>query len=143
MSTKPPWTLQREKILLDSASMIGTLTGFLLILFSENAHSPLCFWLGMAIWVIAIVLAITASLLNPDVQPRWRQRIRGMTITILSLSTIYLIFDAVAVLTHQDLFEWLGFIAMPVVVFPEMFILDRIMRRRMKAQGEDLQASRQ
>jgi hypothetical protein len=113
--------------------MIGALAGFLLILFSENARSSLYWWLGIAVWWITIVLAITASLLSPNQQPRWRQRIRGTLIISLNGSSIYFIFDALAVVTRQDIFVWLGMIAIPVVLLPGIFILDRIMRRRMKA----------
>lgn len=160
MNSKSQRTLQRERGVLDIASMIGTLAGILLIFFSNAifdlldsrvvlAHfdwwlilARFFWWLGIAAWWIAIVLAITASLMNQGQEPRWRRRLRGTLIMSLSGLSIFLVFDAFAVITHQGILLWLGIIAIPVVLLSGRFILKRIMRRRMAAGGEEQQASR-
>ncbi len=78
--------------------------------------------------------------MSKDQQPIWNWRTWITCYLTVGLSglIIYSLFDYLAARTHQEIFSWLGIIAIPVILLPAMVILGRIMRKQKRAQAKEL-----
>ncbi len=141
MSNPSPWTQhgEREKLFLDMAMVFSILAGVILALF----NGPFPWWLSLVAWWTAIILAITTTIISQDSQPYWclRQRIRGNLIIYLVGFSVFFLFKYLAAITHNDIFVWMGILAIPVVLLLLLFILQWTMKRQKKAREEKLLAS--
>ncbi|MBA2288131.1 MAG: hypothetical protein H0W02_21870 [Ktedonobacteraceae bacterium] len=141
MHNPSPWTQrgEKERLLLDIAMVLSVLAGVMLVLF----NGPFPWWLSIVAWWVAIILAITITIISQDSQPYWRlrQRIRGNLIIYLVGFGVFFLFKYLAAITHNDIFVWVGILAIPVVLLLLLFILRWIMKRQKKAREEKQSAS--